>query len=81
MRQYGEFRENPRKTHTGNLQLTYSFDRELILRELEQKANDEKDLGKSMHRKWAELARQANLQSMTGAQNINPAQVLNVHKY
>lgn len=75
MRTYGEYRTHAKRSHTGTHELLYNYDVDIIVTSLLEVADENKELGSKMNRKWSELGRKANLRSITGANNIPTTQV------
>ena len=82
MLQSSEYRENPAKGHVGSLDL-YIFDENIVRRKLQQTADENKDLGDRLHRKWAELAREAGLRrrNQTNEKTIPNAGQVGINKF
>lgn len=71
---YGYYNPTRRnRNHIGNMK-NYSFNRDLVISELERSADEKKNLG-NMNGRWKQLADAANLRSKTGIKVGNPAQV------
>ena len=79
MRQYGEYREGRKFDHAGTHETQYSYDKKIILDELESLADDNKNLGDKMDRKWSELAKKANFRRLTLTNKTSTSHVSNAN--
>ena len=74
----GEVKERPPKNHTGPVD-SYEFNREMVLNQLQQVADENYDLGKNMDGKCSELARKATKRKIGGLEL--PANIGQVKSY
>jgi hypothetical protein len=65
--------QHAKKAHIGPLD-SYAFDRDRVRTELEEQADENKDLSDRMNRRWSRLARHAGLKAKDG-KTLNASQV------
>ena len=63
MRMFGEQRDHAPRKHTGEHSTYYSYDKELIIKELLEVADENKNLSNKMNGKWESLGRRAKVRS------------------